>query len=572
MAQLPRPICLFRIEDRRGVKYLLSPTHEEEITSLVGGVLQSYRDLPLRLYQISRKYRDEPRPRQGLLRTREFLMKDLYTFDASEKEALETYKTVREAYTAFFNELKIPYLVAEAHSGDIGGETSHEYHFPSAKGEDSILSCSECDYFINEELAKDEYDVRVRQAQSLYNKAPTEGIALARAVLDHYHDQSGEAFLSEDEISLGCRIWYGVTADRTTLVEAIFPQLVRVTNLSGTFSHWRETEACTNSIRSLIPDIDLSIENPVEAFKRSSHDNKTTEAANRNLGNPRSVYQIIDYRVTKQALNRYDSTAQALDGSERYTLGAKETVQTRAIEANTSLVKIAAGDPCPKCFLGAVQKTKAIELGHTFHLGTRYSKALDACFIPAPQPSEPATTVTTDAQNRTSNPALRGMKKMHPPKTATGSLPATKIPVQMGCHGIGISRMIAAVADTLADVKGLNWPRVMAPFEVLIVPKDEYKDRIYDVYNSLLVPTPESTHNASPLREDLFDVIVDDRKQSFVWKLNDADLIGYPIIIVLGKRYGKEQICEVQCRRLGVKEDVHIGILKARASELLRQL
>lgn len=499
-------------------------------------------------------------------------MKDLYTFDASEKEAIETYNIVKEAYSAFFDELKIPYVVAEAHSGDIGGETSHEFHFPSAKGEDSILSCSECDYLMNEELAKDEYDIRVGQVQSLYNKVPTEGLALARAVLDTYPDQSREAVLSEDEISLGCRIWYGVTADRATLVEAIFPQVVRVTNLSGSFSRWRETEACTNSIKTLIPDIDLSIEKPVEAFKRSSYDTKTTKAVNENLGKPRSVYRIIDYRVTKRAFDRYNSTAQASNGSERYTPGADENVRTRAIEANTSIVKIAARDPCPKCFQGAVKKTKAIELGHTFHLGTRYSKPLDACFIPAPQPSELTTTVTSDAQSRTSNSALHGMKQMQPSKTGIGPLAANKTPVQMGCHGIGISRMIAAVADTLADKKGLNWPRVMAPFEVVIVPKDEHKDQIYDVYNSLVFPTPESTHKASPLREDSFDAIVDDRKQSFVWKLNDADLIGYPIIVVLGKRYGKEKICELQCRRLGLKEDVHIGILKARASELLREL
>ena len=498
-------------------------------------------------------------------------MKDLYTFDASETEAIETYKNVREAYSAFFDELKIPYLVAEAHSGNIGGETSHEFHFPNAKGEDSILSCSECDYLVNEELAKDEIDIRARRAQRLVNKVPTEGLALARAVLDNDPDQSREAF-NEDMNSLGCRIWYGVTADRATLVEAILPHLVKVTNLSGTFSHWRETEACTNSIKSMFPNIDLSIENPVEAFKRSSYDDEPTKAATRDPRKPRSVLQIIDHRVTKRALNRYDSTAQASDGFYRYIPGAKENVRPGAIKDMTSIVKIAARDPCPKCFTGAVKKTKAIELGHTFHLGTRYSKPLDACFIPVSQQSELTAKVTSEAQSRISNPTLRGMKKTQPSKTATDFLAATKTPLQMGCHGIGISRMIAAVADTLADVKGLNWPRVMAPFEVVIVPRDEHKDRIYDVYNSLVFPTPESTHKASSLREESFDVIIDDRKQSFVWKLNDADLIGYPIIIVLGKRYGREQICEIQCRRLSVKEDVPIGILKARASELLRQL
>ena len=143
---------LLRLEDRKGAKYLLSPTHEEEITTIIANALHSYRQLPLRLYQVSRKYRDEPRPRQGLLRGREFLMKDLYTFDATENAAHETYEAVREAYVAFLEELKLPYLVARADSGNMGGTLSHEYHFPSPQGEDTIINCDKCDYSINEEL------------------------------------------------------------------------------------------------------------------------------------------------------------------------------------------------------------------------------------------------------------------------------------------------------------------------------------------------------------------------------------------------------------------------------------
>ncbi|KAI8936257.1 hypothetical protein NX059_006679 [Plenodomus lindquistii] len=145
---------LLRINDRKDSGFLLSPTHEEEITSLVASMVHSYKDLPLRLYQIGRKYRDERRPRQGLLRAKEFTMKDLYTFDSNAAAALETYDQVRKAYTNLFNELRIPYLVADADSGNMGGNLSHEYHFVSPKGEDNIWSCNTCSYIANEELVE----------------------------------------------------------------------------------------------------------------------------------------------------------------------------------------------------------------------------------------------------------------------------------------------------------------------------------------------------------------------------------------------------------------------------------
>lgn len=140
------------------MKYLLSPTHEEEITTIVANAVNSYRELPLRLYQVGRKYRDEPRPRQGLLRGREFLMKDLYTFDATEEQAIKTYDEVRKAYVAFLEDLRLPYLTARADSGNMGGTLSHEYHFASPQGEDTIISCDKCDYSINEELYVGKFD------------------------------------------------------------------------------------------------------------------------------------------------------------------------------------------------------------------------------------------------------------------------------------------------------------------------------------------------------------------------------------------------------------------------------
>lgn len=499
-------------------------------------------------------------------------MKDLYTFDASKKEALRTYEAVRKAYAAFFDELKIPYVEAEAHSGDIGGDISHEFQFPSAKGEDVILSCTQCDYVINEELARDKRNTGCQSQGSLGKKRPANNSALEQAPPEGCSDEIKEAIIDETAISEGFRIWYGVTADRTTLVEAILPQTVKVTNMSGTISHWRETQACTNSIRNLFPTVDLSVERPVGVFKQFSVPTSAAKSTSTHTNEPRHLHRIIDHRVSEKVLRRYGKSAKGTDGTERYVPNVGDNVQFHLIETPTNLVKIAAGDPCPNCLEGTVEKTQAIELGHTFHLGTRYSKPLDACFIPSLQQTAQETTVTSNAPKPTSNLAPGRTETVQP--SGTGSVPQAlaKIPLQMGCHGIGISRMIAAVADTLADAQGLNWPRVMAPFEVVIVSKDEHLDQVPNVYKNLRSVGPALAPSAGVFSEEPLDVVVDDRQQSFVWKLKDADLIGYPVIVVLGKRYGKERLCEIQCRRLCIKENVRFDKLKGRVEELLRQL
>ena len=345
---------LFHVEDRKGSQFLLAPTHEEDITTLVGGLVQSYKDLPLLLYQIGRKYRDEPRPRQGLLRTREFVMKDLYTFDVSRKDALSTYETVRAAYSAFFDEFKVPYLVADADSGSIGGDISHEYHIVSAKGEDRVYTCTSCGFIVNEEKL-----------------------------------------------------------------------------------------------------------------------------------------------VGNSSLNEEDGTCS-----------------------------------CPKCS-SAMKSSKTVELGHTFYLGTKYSKPLEANV----EAKVPGTETVGDASND---------------DQVTASTP-----IEMGCHGIGVSRLIAGMANVLSDGKGLHWPRVIAPFETVIITSSSAEKPATDLVDQL-------SHSV--------DAVLDDRDQSLVWKMKDADLIGYPILIIFGRAWDKEGKCEVQCRRLGVREDVAPEILPGFVGSLLDKL
>ena len=441
---------LLRLEDRKGAKYLLSPTHEEEITNIVANAVHSYKELPLRLYQVTRKYRDEPRPRQGLLRSREFLMKDLYTFDVTEDAARQTYEQVRKAYAAFLNELKLPYLTAAASSGNMGGNLSHEYHLASGNGEDTIIKCDSCDHAINEEIyiaRPDKHTIRV-----------SDGSPIAT-----------EAYVSKDRQKL-CHVHYP-----------------------------KETgEPNIYAIKDVWSDVDPGVQgaDAIAAF----------EGATNKTAGPRAHVNILDQRLP---LNY------ALP-SENTSLSGEELFSTALSPAKVLLTKARNGDPCPSCKDGHLELHQAVEIGHTFHLGTRYSKPLSASVL--------------DANNNS-------------------------VPIQMGCHGIGVSRLIGAIASLLADRSGLNWPLAISPFQVAIL------------------PGPDADGNNTQTMHDRFaDSVIDDRDRPLGWKLNDADLVGYPVVIVMGRRWKKDHIVEVQCRRLGVKEEVRYPELEARVRELHARL
>ncbi|KAE9376793.1 prolyl-tRNA synthetase [Stipitochalara longipes BDJ] len=502
---------LFRFKDRKDVRYLLSPTHEEEITSLVASTVKSYRELPIRLYQISRKYRDERRPRQGLLRSREFIMKDLYTFDLSPSLALATYDQVRETYARLFDELKLPYLVAEADSGDMGGNLSHEFHFPTSKGEDHVISCSNCDYIANEELA----EAAVPDPGS---RADDSRVGLTNGISN------------QPEVKI--HVWRGISRDRHTLVNVWY---------SSATSEPATTvipEVNIHAVKAVFPELDASIEDALimwEIFNSASH------------GGPAivpTVLNLIDYRLPEHARSTISTKDSDLTIRRASIAIAPQFTDMVIISKDPStqrplnLLRIVDGDSCPRCSGGTLKVQKAIELGHTFHLGTRYSEPLSATV------NSPAV----DSHARRID--------------GTDSGP---VPMQMGCHGIGVSRLIGAVADTLADDKGLNWPRVMAPFEVVIISGNGLDGAALEVYDALY-SVPSETDNCQ------LDLILDDRAESFPWKMQDADLVGYPVIVIVGRSWKAERKCEVQCRRLKLREEVVIGELAGFVRAILAQL
>ena len=578
---------LFYFRDRKNTKYMLSPTHEEEITSLVGSIVQSYKDLPIRLYQIcgslsavnntvlltdeikARKYRDEPRPRQGLLRTREFLMKDLYTFDLTRRQALGTYDEVRNAYAHFFDAFKIPYLVAEADSGSMGGNLSHEYHFLTPKGEDTIISCSNCQYVANQELA---------QSRETLIRVEEPNLVPRREWSWHHNWQpetnfnstlEGERIPIDSAELTGIATWTGVTQDRRSLVIAYYPDISAPKESTGAKSG-SENTVNLHAIKAIVEQLDTGIENPFEDWVQAL---VPIFKEGKSVATPPRIVRLFDYRVQK-AVHDASSCLPHIPSNIIESLDTLSIKQMQIVDIaadpitfdQLNLLRVKNDDPCPKCSTGRLKAERAVELGHMFFLGSRYSKALQVCVAIDSQPG--LDRVSSDTGSETLRSADSDLE--HSVEEKGHAL------LQMGCHGIGISRMIAAVADTLADSKGLNWPRVIAPFEVVIVPSKGLEDAAAEIYDRIVASSSGRRSSMEPgsiLRDTrVVDVILDDREKNMGWKLGDADLIGYPVIVVVGQTWKSEQKCEVQCRRLGLRTKVTPDNLADFVDCLLKQL
>lgn len=481
----------FTFKDRKEADWLLAPTHEEEITALLADIIHTPQQLPVRLYQITRKYRDEKRPRGGLLRGREFLMKDLYTFDSTQEEAHATYDEIRGAYRNFLDELTVRYTEARAESGDMGGNLSHEYHFPNDAGEDIVISCSDCGYARNEEFV----------SQKAYPPQLIEGAPAHRSSTSN----NSSTFIQQDFLS----------RDGRSLVRAFGP---KISGTDGSDARGLNSYAIKAAVNGVL-EIDSGFEYPLTHFERLLTTGNPGDATKDS-----SILYVLDSRVKSESL--FELVSQDIERFASKNVKFYMICVPKNGADGIDLLKQQTRDPCPECSSGKLQLHKAIEVGHTFHLGTRYSSKLGLC---------------------TRSPDGKGT-----------------VPVEMGCHGIGVSRLIAAVASCLADERGLNWPRVIAPFEVVILVAKPEPDRLQaaeQIYDRL-----------SSSESGAADVLLDDRQeQGLGWKLKDADVIGYPVIVVLGKGFDGGMV-EVQCRRLKVKQDVELDRAVEFVRGLLKQL
>ncbi|KAJ1974910.1 hypothetical protein H4R34_004535, partial [Dimargaris verticillata] len=392
---------LFRLQDRKDAQYCLAPTHEEEITKLVAQDVTSYRQLPVRLYQIDRKFRDEMRVRTGVLRAREFIMKDLYTFDADESAARQTYDQVRAAYRALFQRLGIKALEARADSGNIGGSFSHEFHIPSPAGEDTLLRCTTCGYTANQECA-DTGPAPVPQ-QVLSDSL----LSAIKHVLQQWHQVNGtqQMFDLPQDSNLPYHIVLGAARHVTSSATSNVHLTIAVLQKDRHLDHHRLA-------RALAPEW--------EAMPLHALPNDSTLSADSCI-----PQQPLRTRLTQVLVDHH--LAFPTNRPANITMPLTNVPHTHPIVwVHAPLSQVQANDSCPHCPTAAMSRLeplRAIEVGHTFLLGARYSEPLKALIHPQP---------SNIAKNR----------------------PRGLVPMQMGCYGLGVTRILGAVADTHHDTHG----------------------------------------------------------------------------------------------------------------------
>ena len=447
----------------RKVQMALGPTHEEVITDLVAKFVSSYRQLPITLYQIQTKFRNEERPRFGVLRTSEFLMKDAYSFDPSVEALGQSYEKMYAAYCRIFDRCGLRYLPVEAESGPIGGDASHEFMIPADNGEDVVVHCKACGYAANTERA--EIGGRGGQAPDV----PLRPLAKV--------DTPGASTIEHVSKFLGCKAEELIK----TLIYSADDRPVAVL-VRG------DHEANENKIRRALGVQKLALAEPKVI--------EQVTGAPVGFAGPVGMAQRIPIwadRNVEWMRNAATGANQADAHLTGVNLGRDFQVDHWA-----DLRKAVDGDPCPRCSSRVTLK-HAIEVGHVFKLGTKYSEALAARFL--------------DAQ-----------EQQHA--------------IIMGCYGIGINRIIAGLVETSFDSNGIVWPMTLAPYEVLLVPVNAAEAESMNVANQLY----------DGLKAAGVEVLLDDRDQRAGVKFKDADLIGIPLRVVISGRGVKQQKLEIKWR------------------------
>ncbi len=461
---------LWRIKDRHGRDFCLGPTHEECFTDVARNDLTSYKQLPVNLYQIQTKYRDEDRPRFGLLRSREFIMKDAYSFDVDQEGLDKSYMDMYHAYEKVFKRCGLDCRPVEADTGAIGGSNSHEFSALSEVGESDLFYCDKCGMAATDERcacvdAKAQDDVEMLPLE----KKETPGTKTIEAVCDYLHldkKQTIKALLF-------------VTYDEATLKE------------NGYVAAFVRGDRDVNMIKLVNA---LNIPEFCIAFA----DEEKMGPATGCVGGFTGPMGLHDCTIVVDS---------ELPGLKNLCAGACEK-DHHYINVNygrdykgdivTDIKMMKEGDPCPVC--GApVKHTKGIEVGQVFKLGTKYSESMGAYYLD---------------QNQ------------------------EKHPIVMGCYGIGVTRTVAAVVEQHHDEKGIVWPVSVAPYHVMITvikPSDEKQ-------------MEAALHIQDELEKQGVEVLVDDRDERAGVKFNDADLLGYPVMITVGGK-ASDGIVEYKLRR-----------------------
>jgi prolyl-tRNA synthetase len=474
----------------RKVNVVLGPTHEEIITDLVSRQINSYRQMPITLYQITSKFRNEERPRFGVLRTSEFLMKDAYSFDASVESLHHSYDKMYKAYCRIFTRCGLTFLPVEAESGPIGGDASHEFMAPAENGEDSVLHCAACGYAANQEKAEiGSRDCKPPEAeQKPLTKVPTPGASTIEQVSAFLKCKPNKLIKTLIYVADGQPIAVLVRGDH----EANEGKIRRTCSTASCLA-----AAGTAAIGRKIEKLELATPEVIE---------KVTGAPVGFAG-PVGMQQKIPILADRDV----QCIANGITGANQAETHYVGVNLHRDFEPDlfADLRNAVDGDPCPRCSARLALR-HAIEIGHVFKLGTKYTESLNAKFLDA------------DEQLK---------------------------PIIMGCYGIGVNRIIAALIETSYDKDGIIWPMTLAPYEVLIAP--------------VKVPDEASMKAGMELYDQLtaagIDVLYDDRDCRAGVKFKDADLIGVPLRVVIGDRGLKEGKFEVKWRWAKDAEKVDVA-------------
>lgn len=478
---------MFKLADRHGNEYCLAPTHEELITTLVRNELRSYKQLPVNLYQIQNKYRDEIRPRFGLMRSREFVMQDSYSFDTDQKGLEKSYQAMYEAYSRIFTRCGLQYRTVLADSGQIGGKHSHEFMALADSGEADIVTCTQCAYAAD-----------VEQATPNTLPAAAEPLqAIEKFATPH-------CSTIEDLVQAA-----GVPAEKTIKAVAldIDGKLV-LCMVRG------DHEVNEVAVQHVVGGHDAT---PASAELLQKYGLVPGYMSPLGAAKASEQFHIL---VDPTAMQIYNGVTGANEEGFHYRHVTPSRDFTGVQVAPIRL--ITAADGCPEC--GApVQLTRGIEVGQVFQLGTKYSEALQASFLDKDGKAKPFV---------------------------------------MGCYGIGVTRTMAAAIEQYHDERGILWPVAIAPYEAVILPLN-MKDEV-------MVTTARELY--TQLSADSSEIVLDDRPERAGVKFNDADLIGYPVQIVVGKDTKTKGTVEIKVRRTGVKEVVPVRTAVGRVQAILREL
>jgi prolyl-tRNA synthetase len=463
---------LFRLADRHGRELLLGPTQEEVVTLLVAGDLPSYRDLPVNLYQIEWKYRDEFRPRFGLLRVREFLMKDAYTFDRDEEGMAASYDAMFEAYRRIFDRCGLSYVIVEAEPGQIGGGVNHEFMARADVGEDLFVECVNGDYLADLKAA---------------TPKPPEPVAPdGSGPLEKVHTPNAATIDAVSSL-------LGLPAERmlkTMLYDA------GGTTVAVLVPGDREVEEAKLE-RLLFPA-------PVRRFEDGDF---AARGFVKGYVGPQGLED--DVRVlADHAVRGAGDWVTGANETDHHVTGAN-TPRDFRVDRYEDLVMLHEGDRCPRCG-GELRVGRSIVVGHIYQLGTRYSGPLEATFV------------DEDGSER---------------------------PYQMGSHGIGISRVLAAAAEQFHDEGGLRLPKVLAPFAAVVIVANRDDERVVEAAERIY----------RELAERGVEVVLDDREETAGVKFADADLIGYPVHVVVGKRGVQAGTADLKVRASGERSQAPLA-------------